>query len=128
MKKTCFNCKYFHSCLTEEDPSQYHIHNYCEVFEKILPFNMDSEVNKFLENHWRTMCKASIGCDYGVNDDLETGEAYCWLFTESDKEFWPDEKFNANRKQNRILWGTSSTLKSSVRRNMKMISGCSLTV
>jgi len=103
MKKTCFNCKYFHGCLAEEDPSQYHIHNYCEIFKTILPFDMDSEVNKFLKDHWLTMCKASIDCDYGVNDDLETGEASCYLYEDADKEFWPDESFEANKKQNRIL-------------------------
>ena len=103
MKKTCFNCKYFHGCLAEEDPSQYHIHNYCDVFKIILPFDMDSEVNKFLEDHWHTMSKASIGCDYGVNDDLETGEAGCYLYKAADKEFWPDERFEANKKQNREL-------------------------
>ena len=103
MHKTCFNCKYFHGCLAEEDPSQYHIHNYCEIFKTILPFDMDSEVNHFLEDHWHTMCKASIDCDYGVNDDLETGEAGCYLFKETSKEFWTDEKFEANKKHNREL-------------------------
>ena len=103
MKKTCFNCRYFHGCLAEEDPSQYHIHNYCEIFKTILPFDMDSEVNKFLDSHWTTMCKASIGFDYGVNDDLETGEASSYLFEEADKPFWPDEKFEANKKHNREL-------------------------
>ena len=103
MKKTCFNCRYFHGCLAEEEPSQYHIHNYCDIFKTVLPFDMDSEVNHFLEDHWHTMCKASIGCDYGVNDDLETGEASCYLYEDADKEFWPDERFEANKKQNRIL-------------------------
>ena len=103
MKKTCFNCKYFHGCLAEEEPSQYHIHNYCEIFKSILPFDMDSEVNHFLESHWPTMSKASIECDSGVNDDLETGEANCYLYKAADKEFWPDERFEANKKQNREL-------------------------
>jgi len=103
MKKTCFNCSHFHGCLAEEDPSQYHIHNYCDVFEKILPFDMDSEVNHFLESYWTTMCKASINCDYGVNDDYETGEAFCWLFKEADKPFWPDERFKENREHNKEL-------------------------
>ena len=103
MKKTCFNCKYFHGCLAEEEPSQYHIHNYCEIFKSILPFDMNSEVNYFLESHWTTMSKASIDCDSGVNDDLETGEASCYLYKAADKEFWPDERFEANKQQNREL-------------------------
>ena len=64
---------------------------------------MDSEVNHFLESHWPTMNKASIDCDSGVNDDLETGEASCYLYKAADKEFWPDERFEANKKQNREL-------------------------
>ena len=105
MHKTCFNCKYFHGCLAEADPSQYHIHNYCEIFKTILPFDMDSEVNKFLEDHWTTMSKATLGLkdNYCVNDDLETGEASCYLYEDADKEFWPDERFEANRKHNREL-------------------------
>ena len=97
MKKTCFNCKYFHGCLAEASPSQYHIHDYCEIFKTVLPFDMNSEVNHFLDDHWHTMHKASINCDSGINDDLETGEASCYLYKEADKEFWPDERFEANK-------------------------------
>jgi len=100
MKKTCYNCAHFHGCLAEEDPSQYHIHDYCDIFGRVLPFDMDSEVNSFLDHQWHTMCKATIGCSYGVNDDYETGEAYCWLFDELKEAFWPDEKYEANRKHN----------------------------
>jgi len=103
MHKTCFNCKYYHGCLAEADPSQYHIHDYCEIFKTILPFDMDTEINKFLDDHWHTMCKASIGCDYGLYDDKETGEASCYLYKDADKEFWPDERFEANKKHNREL-------------------------
>ena len=102
MKKTCFNYKYFHGCLAEEDPSQYHIHNYCEIFKTILPFDMDSEVNKFLDDHWTTVSKATLGLkdNYCVNDDLETGDAYCYQFEAADKKFWSDDRFEANKKHN----------------------------
>lgn len=103
MKKTCFNCKYFHGCLAEEDPSQYHIHDYCEIFKTILPFDMGSEVNNFLESHWPTVSKASIGYGCVISDDKETGESSCYLYKAADKEFWPDERFEANKKQNREL-------------------------
>ena len=105
MHKTCFNCRYFHGCLAEEDPSQYHIHNYCDIFKTVLPFDMDSEVNKFLEDHWATMSKATLGLkdNYCVNDDLETGEANCYLYEEADKEFWSDEIFKANKRHNMEL-------------------------
>lgn len=49
------------------------------------------------------MNKASIGCDYVVCDDKETGEASCYLYKAADKEFWPDERFEANKKHNRDL-------------------------
>lgn len=100
MKKTCFNCKHFHGCLAEADPSQYHIHDYCEIFKTILPFDMNTEVNKFLDKHWATMYKASIGCGYEVYDDKETGEANCYQYKDADKEFWPDERFEFNKKHN----------------------------
>lgn len=103
MKKTCYNCTYYHGCLAEEDPSQYHIHDYCEIFKTVLPFDMESEVNKFLDDHWTTMCKANKGYDNGVNNDLETGEANCYLYKHADKEFWPAERFESNKKHNREL-------------------------
>ena len=102
MKKTCFNCAYFHGCLSEEEPSQYHIHNYCEKFNRVLDKDLESEVNSFLEDNWNTMCKACPE-NIGVSDDFETGEAYCWMFNEADKAFWPDEKYEENKKHNREL-------------------------
>ena len=103
MKKTCFNCCHFHGCLSEEEPSYYHIHNYCEKFNMVLPHDLESEVNCFLEQNWKTMEKATADYSCGVNDDFETGEAGCWMFDEADKPFWPDEKFEENRKQNKEL-------------------------
>lgn len=51
------------------------------------------------------MSKATLGLkdNYCVNDDLETGEANCYLYEDADKEFWPDETFEANKKHNREL-------------------------
>ena len=103
MKKTCFNCKHFHGCLAEAGTSQYHIHDYCEIFKTILPFDMNTEVNKFLDKHWATMYKASTGCGYEVYDDKETGEANCYQYKDADKEFWPDERFEFNKKHNAEL-------------------------
>lgn len=101
MHKTCYNCIHYHGCLSEEDPSQYHIHDYCDKFNMILMHDMESEVNSFLDDHWHTMCKATIGCSYGVNDDFETGEAVCWMYEEtSNKPFWTDEKYKENKKHN----------------------------
>ena len=102
MKKTCFNCSHFHGCLAEEYPSQYHIHNYCDKFNMVLPHDLESEVNRFLESNWQTMEKACPE-NLGVSDDFETGEAVCWMFDEADKPFWPNEKYIENRTKNKEL-------------------------
>lgn len=103
MHKTCYNCAYYHGCLAEEDASQYHIHDYCEIFKTVLPFDMESEINKFLDEHWHTMCEATADCYRCVYTDLETGDAYCYQFMAIDKESLPDERFEANKKHNREL-------------------------
>ena len=104
MKKTCYNCVHYHGCLSEESPSQYHIHDYCDKFNMVLMNNFESEVNHFLDLHWRTMHEATADSNYSVNDDFETGEAVCWMFDETANEpFWPDERFESNKKHNREL-------------------------
>jgi len=102
MKKTCYNCRYFHGCLSEEPPSYFHIHNYCTKFNQTLDRDLESEITAFLEEYWYTARKACPGIV--LNDDFETGEACCWMFKEKFKEInapdWPDEKFEENRKYN----------------------------
>lgn len=103
MKKTCFNCRYFHHCLSEDPPSQYHVHGYCEKFNQVLKQNFESEVNSFLKNSWYTMTKATPNLNYGVSDDFETSEAMCWMFSGRETPYWPDEKFDENKKHNEEL-------------------------
>lgn len=62
--------------------------------------DLKSEINVFLNEHWDEMCRARIGKDYFINDDFETGEAYCWMFAEAAKPCWLDEEFEKNRKHN----------------------------
>ena len=46
------------------------------------------------------MSKASVGYGCVVSDDKETGESSCYLYKAADKEFWPDERFEFNKKHN----------------------------
>ena len=84
MKKTCMNCKYYYSTLSDGE-SFFHIHDWCD--------------------QWKTQLKAyahadMVEHDYPYNSDLETGEAYCYMFEPADKPAYPDEWYDANRAEN----------------------------
>ena len=82
MKKTCHNCIHYHGCLSESEPSQYHILDYCDKFNTVLSSSVEAEVNSFLDEYWNTVCKAVADCD-GIYNDFETGDAVCWNFKEA---------------------------------------------
>jgi len=100
MKKTCYNCEYFHGCLGEGD-SYYHIHDYCEKFNMVLEKDFEIEVNRFLDDHWVDMEEANPEHG-GVYNDFETGEAGCWMFAEADEKT-PDVIFEDRKRHNRLL-------------------------
>ena len=102
MHKTCYNCAYYHDCLSEKD-SYYHIHDYCEKFNQVMTHNLESKVNSFLDDHWATLGKAISMNDGGVNDDFETGEAICWMFYPINNPEWSDEWYKENKAHNRSL-------------------------
>lgn len=101
MKKTCYNCIHYHGCLSEQEPSQYHIHDYCDKFNTVLSHSMEAEVNNFLDEYWNTMCKA-VADYHGVYNDFETGNAVCWQFKEASN-VWSDEYYEKNKKYNKEL-------------------------
>ena len=85
MKRTCFNCAYFYSTLSDAN-QDYHIHYWCR--------------------HWNAIINNTCGiadqyeytdCYY---DDLETGDAMCYMFKEKEKEMFPDEWFEKNKQEN----------------------------
>ena len=82
MKKCCYNCIHFHGCLGEEE-SFYHIHDYCDAWDKTNTCSAFSLINSFLDDY-------CIEFDY-ICDDNETGESCCYRFDEVEKQ---DEKFN----------------------------------
>ena len=103
MKKTCINCAYYHGCLSEAEPSQYHIHNYCDKWNCVIEKDMESEINSFLEDYWDDLVWKED--EYGVSTDFETGEAVCWMYYPNEKEdsFLTDERLEKNRLANRDL-------------------------
>lgn len=104
MKKTCYNCEHFHGCLGEEG-SRFHIHDYCDQLGQCISYDnaMSSEVSSVIHRYIDTYNKAYITARDTVSDDLETGEAVCWMFKAKDTPFWPDEQFDLNRKRNRKI-------------------------
>ncbi len=102
MIKTCMNCEHYHSCLAAvDDKYGYHIHDYCDKLNMVLQKTNEIEVNKFLIEHWADL-KEVMSRNDGVFDDLETGEAGCWMFEEADTKA-ADEWFLSNRHHNRVL-------------------------
>ena len=84
MKKTCMNCRNYHAVLKSND-SQYHIHDWCEQWKTAL-------------NAYALADKMGYACPY--NSDLETGEAFCYMFEPADTASYPDEWFDKNKVEN----------------------------
>lgn len=97
MKKTCINCTHFHSCLGESE-SFYHIHDYCDAWDRTITAPVNAEVNEFIDD-FHSMAES------GYYDDHETGLSGCYRFSEKEKadEFLTDEKMKSNFEYNRQL-------------------------
>ena len=100
MKKTCVNCCHYHGYLGED--SGYHIHDYCSSWNCCINSDMESPINAFLDSYWDDIVWDD---DVGVSTDLETGEAYCWRYSENPQEndFLSDKEMDKNRIRNRQL-------------------------
>lgn len=84
MKKTCMNCKKYHAVLSEPDGA-FHIHDWCEQWKTVL-------------NAYALADSVEHQCPY--YSDLETGEAFCYMFEAADKPSFPDEWFDKNKASN----------------------------
>lgn len=88
MLKTCANCRFYHSTLSESG-SHFHIHNYCDKFGKLETFLYSSQELSFLKWYEDTYRQYNfLGFthdDAPIYDDVETGSAVCWLFKAKDK-------------------------------------------
>lgn len=89
MKKCCNNCVHFHSCLGEEE-SFYHIHDYCDVWDRTNTAPMYSVINSFLDDYFVDFDASNVNY---INDDNETGESCCYRFDAVEKQ---DEHFDDN--------------------------------
>ena len=84
MKKTCYNCRKFYNILAD-DENKYHIHNWCRQWNVAIETSVLAD--KFEYN----------GPYY---DDLETGDAFCYLFEPRDEPAFDDEWFENNKREN----------------------------
>ena len=88
------NCAHYHGCLAEEEPSYYHIHDYCDAWDRTNMGPMNSLINSFLDDY----CN-KFDCLF---DDNETGESYCYRFDEVegeelDNDIWMKNNFDHNK-------------------------------
>lgn len=105
MKKTCMNCSHFHGYLGEEEPFSYHIHNYCDAWDKTQSCPMHSIINDFLNYLPCSLTAEELKeaeVELGTYDDIETGEAGCYRF-EPANERRDDDFFRRHFEHNKKL-------------------------
>ena len=86
MKKTCFNCKHFSHTLSDPG-SDYHVHYWCIQWATVIS----------------NPCGLADRYEYkgGIYyDDLETGDAFCYMFEEKDAPMFEDAWFEKNEQTN----------------------------
>lgn len=86
MKKTCMNCIKYHATLSGEN-GDFHIHDWCEQWNTTL-------------NAYALADKMDYECPF--YSDLETGEAFCYMFEPVDAPAFPDEWFDKNKAENEL--------------------------
>jgi len=88
MIETCLNCQHFHSLMEDNVDYYFHIHNYCSVWNHVVPS--------------RTMFDRT-GLESGF-DDVECGYTKCHAFEPKDEQFnMGDDYFIKNREYNECL-------------------------
>ena len=85
MIKTCYNCRHFCATLCDPADPSYHIHNWCKVRNAFIDAYAMADRYEY----------KGIYCD-----DLETGDAVCYLFEPKDHPAFPDAWFEKNRQKN----------------------------
>ena len=84
MKKTCMNCTKYHATLSTIEGA-FHIHDWCEQWKTVLDAYARAD-------------QMDYTCPY--NSDLETGDAFCYMFEAVDTPRYPDEWFEKNKAEN----------------------------
>ena len=103
MIKTCLNCRYFKSCLSDST-SYYHIHNYCSLWDRTFPNLQKSFVTSFLDDHYNDLLKLNEKnpeLNICICDDIECGLANCYMFT--PKEEYDDTTIKNRFRHNKEL-------------------------
>lgn len=106
MKKTCWNCSHYHATL-EEPNVFFHIHDYCDAWNRAEPCLMCSKLNKFLDDEFHDLIDdviAEYGGDdsYFINDDFEIGQASCYRF-EAKEDIGCEAEMRKNFEHNKEL-------------------------
>ena len=85
MIKTCYNCIHFCATLCDASDSSYCIHNWCKCKNALIaPYTL-ADRYEYKDVYY---------------DDLETGDAVCYLFEAKEKPAFPDQWFEKNRQKN----------------------------
>lgn len=85
MIKTCYNCVHFCAILSDPSDESYRIHNWCKCRNALIDTYAMADRYEYKDIY---------------HDDLETGDAVCYLFEPKDKPTFPDEWFEKNRQKN----------------------------
>lgn len=75
VKPTCVNCKHYHSTMSDLSNTDFHFHDYCDIWEAKIP-----DYTLFMRN----------GCEVGYGD-IECGLASCWCFEIKDNGDYIDK-------------------------------------
>ena len=85
MKKTCMNCQFYCSSLCDGENSGYHIHDWCKYWQTFIP-------------------SFGIADQYEYNgpyySDIETGDAFCYMFKAKEIATFEDAWFEKNKQEN----------------------------
>ena len=85
MKMTCYNCKNYLDTLVDPINPDFHIHDWCKQWHRQLDAYALAGQYEY---------------DGLFFDDLETGDAFCYMFVPVDVPTKPDEWFANNKQQN----------------------------
>lgn len=100
MKKTCMNCDRFHGCLESSSKDGYHVHYFCDRWNKVLEHDL-SEIFQLLTE--ADMLGIDVSDIYPIWDDLETGMAECYLFEEGDLDKVMDDSWYESHHQENMV-------------------------
>ena len=85
MKMTCYNCKNYIDTLMDPVNPDFHMHDWCKQWHRQLDAYALADQFEY---------------DGPFCNDLETGDAFCYMFVPVDVTTKPDEWFANNKQQN----------------------------